>query len=302
MPRDTFTINVDPVVWDIYKATLYSTYQYSYATSRPKIQNVIMRNNDDNEYFIITTDSIILVNDSGLRPVLTEFPWDTPYQGTLRNALSVKTSDANGLLYAVSDRGLFVSTSYLWSDKNSITQTLSITDHWNRVDNFFLSTDTLKLFDVASGVENNSFTLIPQYQIVLFDTAIEKGTNYFYERSFTDFYTDPWQQSFIDDNGNSYENRVVVYIDNEPTNVPYVVDPTIGLIRFTTSLDPKYINSVQISISANNMYLTNVGERTHEEIFMGISKSDPIAVLYFENTISSESIYLNQTIDSTSKI
>ena len=302
VPRDTFTINVDPVVWDIYKATLYSTYQYSYATSRPKIQNVIMRNNDDNEYFIITTDSIILVNDSGLRPVLTEFPWDTPYQGTLRNALSVKTSDANGLLYAVSDRGLFVSTSYLWSDKNSITQTLSITDHWNRVDNFFLSTDTLKLFDVASGVENNSFTLIPQYQIVLFDTAIEKGTNYFYERSFTDFYTDPWQQSFIDDNGNSYENRVVVYIDNEPTNVPYVVDPTIGLIRFTTSLDPKYINSVQISISANNMYLTNVGERTHEEIFMGISKSDPIAVLYFENTISSESIYLNQTIDSTSKI
>ena len=50
------------------------------------------------------------------------------------------------------------------------------------------------------------------------------------------------------------------------------------------------------------MYLSNVGQRPHEEIFMGISKSDPIAVLFFENSISSTSIYLNQTIDSTLKI
>lgn len=302
VPRDSFTINVDPIVWDIYKSVLYSTYQYPYATSRPKIQNVIMRNNGDNEYFIITTDSIILVNDSGLRPVLTEFPWDTPFQGTLRNALSVRTSDANGLLYTVSDRGLFVSTSYLWADKNSITETLNLTDHWNRVNNFFLASDTLKLFDVNTGAQNNYFSLIPQYQIVLFNTAIEKGTNYYYERSFTDFYTDPWEQSFIDDNGNSYENRVVVYIDNEPTKIPYITDPALGLIRFTSSIDSKYLNSVQVSISANNMYLTNVGERTHEEIFIGVGKSEPIAVLFSENSISSDSIFLNQAIDSNIKI
>ena len=302
VPRDSFVLGTDPIVWDIYKTLLYSTYQYPYATARPKIQNVVMRNNDDNEYFIVTTDSVILVNDSGLRPVITEFPWDTPYQGTLRNVLSVKTSDANGILYAVSDRGLFVSTSYLWADKNSITQTLNNTDHWKRIDQFFLDTDNIKVFDVLTGEENNDFTTIPQYQIINFNSAVEKGTNYFYERSFTDFYTDPWEQSFIDVNGNYFENRVVVYINNEPAKIPYITDPATGLIRFTSSIDPQYINNVQISISANDMYLTNIGQRTHEEIFMGVSKSDPIAVLSVENTISSESIYLNQTIDSTLKI
>ena len=302
VPVDSFVLNTDPVVWDIYKTTLYSTFQYEYATARPKIQNVVMRNNDNNEYFIVTTDSVILVNDSGLRPTVTELPWDTPYQGTLRNVLSVKTSDANGLLYAISDRGLFVSTSYLWSDKNSLTQTLNLTDHWIRVDRFFLDTDTLKIFDVLTGAENSNFTTIPQYQLINFNSAVEKGTNYFYERSFTDFYTDPWEQSFLDDNGNFYENRVVVYINNEPSKIPYTTDPATGLIRFTTSIDSKYLNNIQVSISANDMYLSNVGQRPHEEIFMGISKSDPIAVLFFENSISSTSIYLNQTIDSTLKI
>jgi hypothetical protein len=302
VPVDSFVLNTDPVVWDIYKTTLYSTFQYEYATARPKIQNVVMRNNDNNEYFIVTTDSVILVNDSGPRPTITEFPWDTPYQGTLYNVLSVKTADANGLLYAVSDRGLFVSTSYLWSDKNSITQTLNNTDHWKRIDQFFLDTDTLKLFDVITGAENNNFDTISQYQIIKFDSAVEKGTNYFYERSFTDFYTDPWEQSFIDVNGNSFENRVVVYINNEPAKIPYITDPALGLIKFTSSIDPQYLSNVQISISANDMYLTNIGQRTHEEIFMGVSKSEPIAVLSVENGILSESIYLNQAVDSTLKI
>ena len=302
IPVDSFVLDTDPIVWDIYKSTLYSTYQYPYATARPKIQNVVMRNNGDNEYFIVTTDSIILVNDSGTRPTITELPWDTPYQGILRNVLSVQTSDANGLLYAVSDRGLFVSTSYLWADKNSLTQTLSLTDHWNRVDKYFLDTDSLKVFDVLYGTENTNFTTIPQYQIVNFNSAVEKGTNYFYERSFTDFYTDPWEQSFLDDNGNFYENRVVVYIDNEPAKIPYTTNPATGLIKFTSSIDSKYLNNVQVSISANDMYLTNIGQRPHEEIFMGITKSDPIAVLFFENSISSSTIYLNQTIDSNIKI
>ena len=299
---DSFVLNTDPIVWDIYKTTLYSTFQYPYATARPKIQNVVMRNNDNNEYFIVTTDSIVLVDDSDTRPTITEIPWDTPYQGILRNVLSVKTSDANGLLYAVSDRGLFVSTSYLWTDKNSITQTLNNTDNWKRIDQFFLDTDTIKLFDVTTGAENNNFNTIPQYQIINFDSAVEKGTNYFYERSFTDFYTDPWEQSFIDANGNSFENRVVVYINNEPAKIPYTTDPATGLIKFTSSIDPQYLNNVQISISANDMYLTNIGQRTHEEIFMGVSKSEPIAVLSVENGILSESIYLNQTVDSTLKI
>jgi hypothetical protein len=80
-----------------------------------------------------------------------------------------------------------VSTSYLWADKNSITQTLDNTDNWKRIDQFFLDTDTIKLFDVTTGAENNNFDTISQYQIINFDSAVEKGTNYFYERSFTDF-------------------------------------------------------------------------------------------------------------------
>lgn len=301
-PRNSFVLGTDPIVWDVYKTLLYSTYQYEYATQRPKIKNVVLRNNDNNEYFIVTTDSIILVDDSGVSPVKTELPWDTPFQGELHNVLSVKTSDANGLLYAVSDRGLFVSTSYLWSDKSSFTQTLNNTDNWKRVDQFFLETDSLKIFDFITNTQNNNFTTIPQYQIINFDSAIEKGTNYLYERSFTDFYTDPWEQSFLDDNGNYFENRVVVYINNEPAKIPYVTDPSTGLIRFISSIDTQYINNVKVSISANDMYLTNVGQRTHEEIFMGISKSDPIAVLSIDNDPSSSSIYLNQTIDSTIKV
>ena len=42
---------------------------------------------------------------------------------------------------------------------------------------------------------------------------MEIGRNFFYERSFTDFYTEPWFDSFLDDNGD---------IDEEGKNIHYV--------------------------------------------------------------------------------
>ena len=330
---DSFTLDTDAVNWDFYILKVYETSTPSYTATRSVVSDVIVRNSDftTTQYIVGHTDGLAVVTEAST-PTVTNLSWAAPYQGSIKSLYSTKSTSANGLLYAATNRGVYVNTELLWADLTAITDTSLVKYPWKRTENMIYATDTIKVFDAKSVNEisikdTNSFeslssissekidsttttqlteisniTIYEQYQILQTASAPTVGQSLIYEREYKNFYIDPWDQNIIDADGNAIENRVIVYINDVPTKVPYLSNASTGLIQFVSDIEPANYNKVRVTIAADTQYLSNIGNNSHDEKFLPSKKSESIAVLSLAQNADSNIIYLNQDISSNAKI
>jgi hypothetical protein len=301
IPINNFSIGTSEIVFDTYIGLIYSTSAAVWSVAgRPKVKNVTRRQSrlGLNEYLISHTEGIALLTDTIGLPLVQNLDYDPLTQGLINNVYSTVDGYAEGDLLVSSQKGIYKSTPLLWADRTALTSVSLFSSPWQRTENFILSNDTLKIFDSDNMSEITGFTSYPQYQLVRFPTATTIGKNYYYERSFTDFYIAPWKNDFIDDNGNSLDTRVIVYVNDKTTSIPYTTNSTTGLIRFTSPINPEYFNNVKVTISVDNPFITDVGSRTHSELFLGAKKSNPIARLSISSSSSDTTIFSNQTVSN----
>ena len=301
---DTYVIGTTQIIWRYYKVLFYSTTTPSYTAIRPKINGIKYRqSNLGNENFIIsTTDGPVLMYHVRGEHLNIPLTWEAPLQGNIFNLLSVKDETAEGVIYAATTQGLYKSTPYIWQSKDNLTDISLINNSWQRVETVISPNSDLKVYDILTGDLVTNYTFYPQWQIFKFDSDYDIGSNLYYETLFTDFYINPWYNDLLDDNNNLREHRVVVYIDDKPTKIPYYTDSKTGLIKFVSGVNYTDIDKITVTISSNDLFVANVGTNTHNEIFMGAKKGDVIARLSQSNQPSSSVLYLNQDIDLSEKI
>ena len=330
---DSFTLGTNNVNWDFYTLKVYETSTPDYTAVRSVLSDVVVRNSDftTTQYIAGHSDGLAVITEAST-PSATELSWAAPYQGAVKSLYSATSSSANGVLFASTDRGVYVNTELLWADLTGITDTSLVKYPWKRTENMIYATDTIKVFDAKSINEillkdTNTFeslssvssektdsttttqlteisnlTIYEQYQILETSSAPTVGQSLIYEREYKNFYIDPWDANILDENGNSIENRVVVYINNYPTKVPYLSNPSTGLIQFVSDIESTNYNKVRVTVAADTQYLSNSGNYSHDEKFLPSKKSDSIAVLSLAQNADSNIIYLNQDISSASKI
>lgn len=332
-PLDSFTLSTDNIEWDFYILKVYETSTPAYTATRSILSDIVTRQSDNTttQYIASHTDGLVVITE-GSTPSTTNLSWSAPYQGAIKSLYSKTSISANGVLYAATTRGVYVNTELLWADLTGITDVSLVKYPWKRTENMIYATDTIKVFDAKSVDEvanktTNTFenlqsistektdststtllteisniTIFEQYQILQTESAPTVGQSLLYEREYKNFYIDPWQENIIDSDGNTIENRVVVYIDNVPTKIPYLTSPSTGLIQFVSDIDSNLYNKVRVTIAADTQYISNIGSNTHAEKFLPSKKSDSIATLSIAQNSTSNIIYLNQDIPSTAKI
>ncbi len=332
-PLDTFTLSTDDIDWDFYTLKVYSTSTPPYTATRSVISDVVTRQSDNSttQYIASHNDGLVVITE-GTLPSTTNLSWSAPYQGAIKSLYSKTSSSANGVLYVATTRGVYVNTELLWADLTGITDVSLVKFPWKRTENMIFATDTIKVFDAKSVDEitnkvTNTFeslqsvssektdsitttqiteisnlTIYEQYQILETASAPTIGQSLLYAREYKNFYIDPWQENIIDADGNTIENRVVVYIDDTPTKTPYLTDSVTGLIHFVSDIDANNYNKVRVTVVAETQYLSNIGSNPHSERFLPSSKSDSIATLSIAQNANSNILYLNQDIPSTAKI
>lgn len=297
--QSSFVIGTTPILYEIYRFKIYSTTTPAYTATRPIIKTVEQRkagslvvdSNITYQYVIGHTDGIAVVTDNVSYPTSRELFWEAPYQGGINHIYPVY-NNSNGLLYVATDRGVYVSTEFLWTNLDIPTSNDLKRYPWQRLSNEFFDTDEIAVFDLDYN-RVTDFTSLFGYQSIEFNTDRNIGDSFYYDRIFTDFYTDPW----TDTNAN-----IVVYVNDKPTTIPYFSDPNIGLIRFNSSLRLADINNVTISISRFEAFITDIGLNPHAESYNNLVKStQPIAYLIKSNAPANNVLYLNQTIDPTLK-
>lgn len=299
----SYILNESEIEWDFYIYKIFSTSTPYYTAERSKIKNVVFRksNLNTNQYLIAHTDGVVLATDENL--FTTKFlNYEQPFQGNINYILSRTNNEANGEAVLCTDYGLYISTSNLWLDENLITDASITKKSWIRTENFILQNDPITVFDINSNIQNSNFEYYPQWQLIKFNQTYDSGINFYYERSFNDFYTEPWIDDILDDSGNPSDHNIAVYVNEKPSSIPFITDSSNGLIRFVNSLDPNDINNVKITISKDNPYISNNGNKTHDEIFQGANKFKKIASLIQDNSPSSNILYLTQEIDINEKI
>jgi len=298
--KSSYVLGTTNIDFKIYKFKIYATTTPSYTSTRSIIQTVTQKfagslTNDvtNYQYLIGHTDGLAVVTDcltAGEVPTSKNLFWEAEYQGAINHLYSV-SNNTNGLIYAATDRGIYVSSDFLWADLNVNTTSSYNKYPWTRTFTLFYDTDEISIYKTNNLEEVTDFTANYQYQLIEFTSGKHIGSQFYYERIYTDFYTDPW---------NNTNATIIVYINDVPSSIPYTTNPDTGLVRFVSSLKKKDINNVKISISRFEAFISNIGINPHAESYNNLVKSkDPIAYLIKANTASSKVLTLNQTIDST---
>ena len=298
-PKSSFVLGTTEIEYEIYKFKIYSTTTPPYTATRPKIRCVEQRlassltvdNTTTYQYIIGHTDGLAVVTDNYSYPTSRELFWEAEYQGAINSIYSV-SNNSNGVLYAATDRGIYASTEFLWTNLDIPTETNFKRYPWVRLSTEFYDTDEIAVFDMNLN-RITDFNALYGYQAIEFATDRNIGSEYYYDRYYTDFYTDPW----TDTNAN-----IVVYINDKPSTIPYTTDPSIGLVRFNSSLRLKDINNVSITIVRFEAFISDIGLNPHAESYNNLVKStSPIAYLTKSNAPASTTLLLNQKIDPSLK-
>lgn len=77
---------------------------------------------------------------------------------------------------------------------------------------------------------------------------------YIYEKDYTEYYVEPWSDAA----------DIIIYENNEPVNVEFLVIPSEGKIKFSSSRQAESI--IEITILRENAFISNVGNTPHEEL------------------------------------
>ena len=300
-PITNFSIGTSEIVFDTYIGLIYSTSAAAWSVAgRPKVNNVTRRQSrlGLNQFLVSHTEGLVLLTDTVGLPEIKNLDYDPLTQGLINNVYSSLSSYAEGDIIVSSQKGVYKSTPLLWADRTATTSVSVFNSSWQRTESFILETDVLKIFDANTLSLITNYTSYPEYQLIRFSSNSPIGANYYYERSFTDFYINPWKNDFIDDNGNPLNIRIIVYVNDKTTSVPYITDSSTGLIRFTSGIRPEYYNNVKVTISVDNPFITETGTKTHSELFIGSKKTDPIARLSVSSSPQDTTIFVNQSVSN----
>ena len=296
--QSSYILGTSDIVWDIYYAPVYNVSTTTYGVT-PQIKTVIEKESNQltKQYIVAHSEGLALITESGVYgelPSTKELIFDAPYMGNVNFVTSYNNSSSDGITIVSTTNGIYQNTDLLWESINNIADIDS--QPWVRTENMILANDELAVFDINSNIVSN-YNFYNNFQLVEFTSVQDFGEVFLYEREYKDFYIDPWNYS------ESNKPRVTVYINSIPSNIPYTTDNTVGLIRFINSVSLQYINNVKVSIARNNPYLSNVGQRNHNEI-LSVNKKSNIAVskLFQDFSPSDIVLYLTSTITSSTDI
>ena len=300
---DAFVLGTSNLEWDIYKLKVYSTDTPSGATSRSVISCVIQRDNTKyfNEYLVGHSNGlarVLDVNANNSSISYSELYWEPALLGGI-NALYFYDDNSNyGKLYAGTDNGIFLSTDLLWQSNSSLT---SGNYRWIRTNNIFSEDDVNFSIFNRDYQEITNYSLIYPYQMVSIGTSYISGQQFYYETNFNKFTTNPWLP--VLNNASGDKTRVMMYIGEKPSDIPFVTNASTGEIYFTKSVSKNDINNVYITISRDHNTISDSGTKPHSSEFVPLAKSNtPIALLATLSSPIDTTLYLNQTIDSSLKL
>ena len=257
------------------------------------ITSVAYRNYaDSNDYIIGHTKGVGLATDTtgpGVNPSSRNLYWDATLQGEVNTVYSVAASNSGlGLIYAGTNRGVYVSTDYVWNETYVSPET---NYPWTRAYDAFRKSDDISIFNAQDSVQEFNFNKYYQYQLIKLDATADYGKSFTFERDYRVFYVKPWTAT---------NAKVIVYIGRKPSTVPYLLYPELGKIEFTSSLKASQINDVYITIIREGAFLFNTGETYHEEVVRDlVSDSLPITTLSKANAPAETVFYTKQPISET---
>ena len=260
------------------------------------------RASSGNEYLIGHSNGlarVIDVKSSGDNTTYEELYWEIPYQGSVKSIYTFDDQTNYGKTFAATDNGLFVATDLLWDISNS-SSTLDSTNYkWVRTNNIFSKNDVdFTVFNKDYEAISN-FSTNDQYQIVNIGTSYVPGQQLFFENSFTKFSTNPWYP--VNNNSNNEKTRVMAYIDELPSQIPFFTNSSTGTVNFTKSVGKDNIDKVTLTITKDNANL-DYGTKPHSAIFQPLAKSyDPISVLSLSCVSGDNVIYVSNQINSDVK-
>lgn len=210
---------------------------WSQIKQRPSTDDFYALNTSGDERLLLV--SILYGDDDGaLTPSTESLTWDAGEQGGPRSAYPT-TSER---VIVGTDRGLFLSTDG--------------GETWMRSNVQFTEFDTLTVYDSDSQrVNDGEFTTELTSQSIVFDSDTPPYANYTYEREYINYYVRPWLEDGAE---------VIVYVNDEITDITYALFPEDGLIRFTSSLSPE--DEVRVTIVRLGAFLSDVGETPHAEL------------------------------------
>jgi hypothetical protein len=225
-----------------------------YRNLSAQINNVAQRESRSS-YLIGHSLGISVADDiftSGNAPSYAELPWDSTRMGGCAALLSLSSASSDeGVVFAASDRGVWKSTDALWNINLNIKP-------WTRTRNEFYESSQPSIYDALTASEITSgFTLSESEQSIVFDSTQQIWKEFVYERDYRVFHVAPWNPTDAD---------VVVYINDQPSLIPYGLDAAAGTITFTESLSPADAKKVTITIVRDGAFISNVGETPHEEL------------------------------------
>ena len=258
------------------------------------ITSITFRNyTGSNDYIIGHTKGIGLATDTtgpGVNPSSRNLYWDSSLQGEVNTVYSVAASNSGfGLIYAGTNRGVYVSTDYIWNETYINPES---NYPWTRSYDAFRANDEVSIFNAQDSIQEFNFNKYYQYQLIKLDATADYGKSFTYERDYRIFYVKPWTAT---------NAKVIVYIGKKPSTVPYLLYPELGKIEFTSSLKASQINNVFITIIREGAFLYNTGETYHEEVVRDlVADSLPITTLSKANAPSETVFYTKQPISETS--
>ena len=298
--EDAFNFGTSNVVWEVQRLKIYQNSTPSGAGASSVINCVVQRNSTTfpTDYFIGHSNGIARVQEAslGTSVAYTELFWEPVFQGSANTLHSFDDGSNFGKLYAGTTNGIFVSTELLWQDVN-VSSTVSLTYRWKRPNDTFNENETeFAVFDKDYNQITN-FTLNYPYQMVAMGSSYVPGDQVYYEKSFSTFTTDPWNDTQTD------STRLFTYINNEPSTIPFYSSPSEGKITFTQSVLKSDIDNVKISIANDFPTISDVGTKPHSSTYVPLYKTkNPIALLAKANSNTDTKIYVNQRISDYSLI
>ena len=303
---ESFVLDTNNVEWDIYKLKVYSTDTPVGASARSVISYVTERESKRfiNEYLVGHSNGIARIQDlsSIVESVIdSELYWEFSIQGSVNGLFSYDDGSNYGKLYASTDNGLFLSSNLLWDSSTTSNSSVGLNYRWKRANDVFSELDTEFSVFNSDYVKINNFTKNYPNQSVAFGSSYLPGKQFYYENKFQKFTTDPWEGVSGDITGQ--KTRVMVYVNDKPSTIPFTTNSSQGLINFSSSVSAANIDSVKITISKNQTSLTDDAIKPHNSLFSPINKSEnSIALLFAENKTTDNILYLNQRIDSSLKL
>ena len=298
--EDAFDFGTSDVVWEVQRIKIYQNSTPSGAGSSSIINCVAQRNSTTfpTDYLIGHSNGIARLQETsfGSTTAYTELFWEPAFQGSVNALYSYDDTSNFGKLYAGTNNGIFISTELLWQDVN-ISNTLSLDYRWKRANDTFSENDTeFAVFDKEYNQITN-FSLNYPYQMVSIGTSYVPGNQLFYERSFNTFTTNPWNNTQTD------STRIITYINNEPSTIPFYSNASEGKITFTQSVLKKDIDNVKLSVVHDFPTISDAGTKPHSSTFVPLYKTKkPIALLARANSNTDTKIYVNQDIENYSLI